>query len=139
MDLVIDANVVIALLINPKNFAHPFFSQRIRLFAPELLREELEEKREVIRARTIFTDQEISALIDAIQQRIRFVPIAEFVRRWREAMQVCPDPDDIMYFALALHLRCSLWSNDKRLKEQKKIPVYATHELMELLGIPDPP
>ena len=47
----------------------------------------------------------------------------------------CPDEKDITYFALALYLRCPLWSNEKRLKEQKEVIVYATHELMKLFNL----
>lgn len=139
MDLVIDANVVIALLINPKRFAHPIFSQRIRLFSPELLRVELEKKRDTIREQSRFTDTEIATLLNMVQERIQFVPIAAFIAKWEEAEQICPDPDDLMYFALALQLRCPIWSNDKKLKEQKRITIYATHELVEMLGTSDRP
>jgi len=34
-----------------------------------------------------------------------------------------------MYFALALKMKCPIWSNDKRLKEQKTIKIISTDEL----------
>jgi len=52
-----------------------------------------------------------------------------------EAIKVCPDPKDVPYFALAMHLKCPLWSNDKQLKSQETVKVYATHELLELFGL----
>lgn len=36
------------------------------------------------------------------------------------------------YFALALKLKCPIWSNDKKLKEQNIITIYHTHELSKL-------
>ena len=51
---------------------------------------------------------------------------------WLRSLRECPDPKDIVYFALAIHLRCSIWTNEKKLKEQEEIRVYHTHELIKL-------
>jgi predicted nucleic acid-binding protein len=51
-----------------------------------------------------------------------------------QARLFSPDPDDVAYFALALQLRCPLWSNDKRLKEQNEVHVLTTTELAALLA-----
>lgn len=40
---------------------------------------------------------------------------------------------DSEYFALALKLNCAIWSNDKRLKQQDKIKVYSTEDLVKVL------
>jgi predicted nucleic acid-binding protein len=50
----------------------------------------------------------------------------------KKAEQISPDPDDVMYFATALKLNCSIWSNDKEMKKQKYVRVYATHDLVKL-------
>jgi predicted nucleic acid-binding protein len=55
--------------------------------------------------------------------------LSEFVQ---EAENITPDPDDMVYFALALRMKCPIWSNDKKLKEQEKVKVYNTHELVNL-------
>ncbi len=34
-----------------------------------------------------------------------------------------------------IDLKCPLWSNEKRLKEQNEIMVYATHELLRLFNV----
>ena len=46
---------------------------------------------------------------------------------------ISPDEKDTAYFALALKLKCAIWSNDKKLKEQDKVTVYNTGELMKLI------
>ncbi len=43
-----------------------------------------------------------------------------------------PDENDIIYFALALKLKCCIWSNDKALKRQDRIMVLSTKELLGL-------
>ncbi|MBT5021736.1 hypothetical protein HOK51_08530 [Candidatus Woesearchaeota archaeon] len=46
---------------------------------------------------------------------------------------ICPDENDVDYFALALKLNCAIWSNDKKLKNQNSIIVYSTEELINLI------
>lgn len=50
-----------------------------------------------------------------------------------EASKISPDSDDVVYFALALKFDCSIWSNDKRLKEQPAVKILTTEELLEML------
>ena len=53
-----------------------------------------------------------------------------------EAKKICPDRDDVPYFALALKFNIPIWSNDKKLKEQNKIKVYSTQDILNLLSYP---
>jgi predicted nucleic acid-binding protein len=41
---------------------------------------------------------------------------------------------DIEFLALALRFKCSLWSNDKRLKKQTQVVVLTTNELIKIIG-----
>ena len=52
----------------------------------------------------------------------------------KEAKRLSPDDKDVMYFALALKLRCAIWSNDKELKKQKEVTIYNTQELFDELN-----
>ena len=46
-----------------------------------------------------------------------------------EAEKFSPDEKDVMYLALALKLKCAVWSNDKKLKQQDRVKVYSTEDL----------
>lgn len=72
-------------------------------------------------------------ILSLLYSRIELVPFSAFEKYLSEAKTICPDPDDIEYFALALKLQCSLWSNDKKLKEQTKVKIISSHELLVLL------
>ena len=37
----------------------------------------------------------------------------------------------MVYFALELKLNWGIWSNDKKLKEQNKVKVYSTEDLLK--------
>lgn len=44
---------------------------------------------------------------------------------------ICPDPDDVAYVALALKLKCFIWSNDRTLKKELKlIKVFNSEEIL---------
>ena len=139
MRLVVDANIPIALLLRYGITGKLFFANELELFAPEFLKFELRKHREMVRVRSVMSDELIAQLMARILCRIKFIPEEQLETYLKSAERICPDPGDVLYFALALHLRCPIWSNDKRLKEQKKISIYATHELVELLGISDHP
>lgn len=133
MQLIVDANVVIAALIKPGLPADLFFKEELELVAPKLLFEEIKNNKELIVRKSRLSEEEINKFIFIFEQRIFIVPEEEFVRFKKKAEEICPDPKDVTYFALALYLNCPIWSNEKKLKEQPKVEVYATHELMKLL------
>lgn len=63
------------------------------------------------------------------------VPKDDFKEYFELAEKISPDPDDFMYFALALKLKCPIWSNDKELKKQNEIIIYSTEDLIKELEI----
>ncbi|MFA5049671.1 MAG: PIN domain-containing protein [Candidatus Micrarchaeia archaeon] len=50
-----------------------------------------------------------------------------------ESLEVSPDPSDWIFFAVAFYKKCALWSNDKKLKNQSKIKVFDTSDLILIL------
>ncbi|MBI3190829.1 hypothetical protein HYZ41_03935 [archaeon] len=72
----------------------------------------------------------ISNLLNATMQ---FAGTEEYMRFLSRAIRICPDKDDIDFFALAMKLDCPLWSNDKALKKQPRVSIF-TEELVRLLG-----
>lgn len=81
------------------------------------------------------TKKEFDWLLIILRRKIIIVPEEEFLKYREKAEEICPDPKDIVYFALALLLKCSIWTNEKKLKEQDNVKVYSTHELMKLFGV----
>lgn len=135
MQIIIDANVVIAMLIKPGKPVDLFFKEELEIFAPELLFEELERNKKEIIKKSRLTKKEFDWLLIILRRKIIIVPEEEFLKYREKAEEICPDPKDIVYFALALLLKCSIWTNEKKLKEQDNVKVYSTHELMKLFGV----
>lgn len=133
MELVVDANVVIAALISPQGHtADLFFSVPFEISAPELLLAEIEEHRLELLKKTGLTPADFDKALSFLTPRIKLFPIEELLKFLPRAKEICPDKDDVAYFALALKLNCPLWSNDKELKEQKEMKVFSTSEVLEL-------
>ena len=132
MQVVIDANIVIAMLIKPGKPIGLISHNGLDIFAPELLFKEIKQNIETIIDKSRLTKDEIHQFITALRNNINIIPEEEFLKHRGKAEEICPDPKDITYFALALHLKCAIWTNENKLKEQNQIPIYKTHELFHL-------
>jgi predicted nucleic acid-binding protein len=135
MQIVIDANPLMSILIKPGKPVQLLFMEEIELAAQSLLLDELHRNVYLITQKSKLTNDEIIRFLTIIKKRIKVIPEEEFISFRKKAEEICPDKKDVTYFALALYLKCPIWSNEKVLKEQKDVKVYATHELMKLLGI----
>ncbi len=132
MELVVDANVLIsALIASQGKSCELVFNDRLRLYAPEFLLEEVEKYKEEILTKSKLSKSEFDLFLSIISTRIDFIPYSDFENYIPESEKFSPDPNDTEYFALALKLKCGFWSNDKRLKEQNKVKVYSTTELLK--------
>ena len=71
--------------------------------------------------------------MDTLKKRIITVSNEETEKYFPEAKKISPDEKDVDYFALALKLKCAIWSKDKALKEkQNEIAIYATEDLAKM-------
>ncbi|MBU0757200.1 MAG: hypothetical protein KKF44_03990 [Nanoarchaeota archaeon] len=112
-----------------------FFHHRIELFAPQLLFTELHNNKSEIIDKSKLNREQFDWLYTILRNNIIIVPEEDFLNFKDKAKIICPDTKDIVYFALALYLSCPIWTNEKKLKEQKEIKVYATHDLIFMLNI----
>ena len=132
MDVVVDANILFASIIKEGVTIRLIFTDELHLFAPEFLLSEFSKHREEILEKTYRSEDEFNKLIEVISRRINFVPKEEIDPFMKNAEKISPDPDDSMYFALAMRIGAAIWSNDSRLKNQNKIKVHTTSELIKM-------
>ncbi len=135
MRLVVDANVIMSLLIKPGLNIDLFLLDELEIFAPKLLFEELERNKSIIIAKSSLNEEDVISLFTILKKKINVVSEEDFINYRKSAEDICLDPKDITYFALALHLKSSLWTNEKRLQKREIIKVYPTHELMKIFGL----
>ena len=133
MQVITDANIIIAMLVRPGKPIDLFFDSRLSLYAPHLLFVELENNKEEIMEKTGLTEDEFEWLYSILKHNIEIIPEEEFLRFRETAENICPDSKDIVYFALALYLNCPIWSNDPHFKEQSLVKVFTTRQLIHNL------
>ena len=136
MELIIDANIVISALISWNGKTRDLiFVKDFSLFTPEYLLEEIEKYKNEIIIKSNLNEESFKLAMSLIFSKIRLIPFSEFELLIPKAKNICPDPNDEEYFALALSRNTSLWSNDKALKQQSVIKVFTTQELIKTLKL----
>ena len=131
MNLVIDSNILFAALIREGGTSDILFKHT--LYAPEFIFEEFKKYRDYLKGKTKRTEEEFEELFDLFERHVILMPEEEIEHFIAKAEEISPDVKDTIYLALAMKLRCGLWSNDSDLKEkQRVVQVYSTEELMKL-------
>ena len=64
---------------------------------------------------------------------VDFVALKDYRKFFGKAFDVCPDSNDVDYFALALKEGVSVWTNDRRLKGQSVVEVLNTMDVVGLI------
>lgn len=131
MELVVDANILFAALIKDSHTRHLLLSSSGTFYIPEFFFEEMHKHINVLSKKTGLSKEAVKDLFDEfiLTANIIPVPFSEFREHLKKATVISPDKGDIPYFALALKIKCPIWSNDKKLQEQKSIKIYTTEEL----------
>ena len=133
MDLVVDANEIFAALIKESKAYEFLFDERMHHFTTEFFFTEFKEHSEEIQEKTEKSEEELNRLLDVLKKKITLIPLEELLPYVDEAEKISPDPADVAYIALALKLKCAIWSQDRKLKEkQNRVQVYSTEDLVRM-------
>nr|MDO8087411.1 PIN domain-containing protein [Candidatus Sigynarchaeum springense] len=133
MDLVLDANILFATLVKDGTTSRLFFLDSLHLYAPEFLLEEFKKYESDIRAKTHRDAQDFERILSTFRDRLTFIAKDDVADSLEDAKRVSPDPKDVPYLVVAIKLGISIWSNDKHLKEQQRVKVLATRDLVKIL------
>tara|TARA_Y100000310_G_C20425287_1_gene688747 strand:+ start:412 stop:831 length:420 start_codon:yes stop_codon:yes gene_type:complete len=134
MDLVVDTNVIFAAMIKDSFTYSLLFSSEYRLFTPEYTFTEFKKHKEEILEKTERTTEDFFRVLEILKLRINLVPLEELTNYIEKAEKITPDPDDMVYFALALRLNCAIWTNDKKLKNQDSVNIYSTDQIKDMIN-----
>ena len=136
MKLVVDANVLFSFF-KASSSTRALITQLgfLELYAPSLALEELLKYKELICKKSHIDGEAFDEIIEVLKTFVSFEPVEAFKEFLPETKRISPDPNDVAYFALALKLNCPIWSNDAKLKQQSRVKVFSTKELLKLLGI----
>ena len=132
MDLVVDANIIFSALIRQGVTAKLLFVDDLHLYAPEFLLDEVRKHHGYLSKKTHRSKEEFESIYNVLKRRIVFIPKDNIKFYLEKADKISPDPDDSIYFAAALRMNISIWSNEKRLTKQNIIKVYTTQQIYEM-------
>lgn len=136
MELVVDANVLIASFLKEGTTRALLLDTRLKLYAPEHLISEVSrhlEENASLRKRIGLSNQELQDLFRILTHRIQTIPIESYKGAMNKALSLAPHEEDAPYLAVALCLGIPIWSSDRGLKEQNTLAVYSTPEVIALL------
>ena len=135
MILIVDANVLFSALMKNSLTAELIFEEDLLLSTPEFIITEFFKYEDLILKRTHRTKEEFIQIMHMLKDIITVVPKEDYAKFIEEAEKFSPDKKDVLYLALALKLKCGVWSNDKKLKTQDKVKVYSTEEVKKELSL----
>ena len=133
MELVVDANILFSALIKNSVTAELLFEDSLKLYTPEFIIEEFFNYEDIILKKTSRSRESFIQIMHALKEVITVIPKKEYISFFEKAKTISPDEKDVLYFALAIKMNCGIWSNDKKLKEQNKVLVYSTTEVMNFV------
>lgn len=134
MQLVVDANILFSALIKDSTTRNLISEPKLSLYTPKFFVEEFLEHLWELKEKTGADENLLKEkLNDFIIKNIKLISSKDIFEFVSEARTISPDKDDIAYFALALKLKCPIWSNDFKLKNQSRIKIYSTKEIINKL------
>ncbi len=136
MELVVDANILLAALLKEAITRELLLDSRLRLYAPEHLTSEilhLLKKNTSIQKRIGLSPKQLEELFYLLTQEIETIPKKNYAAAIQEAYKIAPHKEDAPYLALALVLNIPIWSNDKGIHSQNSVKVFTTKEILNIL------
>lgn len=135
--LIVDANVFVSALLKNSATRNLLLKEKnLLLFSPEFIKQEvtkyLPDFSKKLKIETTELKESIQDLFEV--SNIIIVSSKEYEKFLAKALKASPDKKDTAYFALAMMLKCPMWSQDKALKKQNAVKVYSTKEVLELLS-----
>lgn len=134
MRLILDNNILFSLMKPDSMNSFLFENANSEFFAPSFIIEEFDKYEKECLRKSGLSKKEFGQWKKDIFSKINFVKFEYFKEMVKIARNFCPDEDDVFYFAICLKLNLPLWSNDKKLREQDKIVVLDTEDLIEMIN-----
>ncbi|MFT4261195.1 MAG: PIN domain-containing protein [Candidatus Woesearchaeota archaeon] len=131
MNIVVDTNILITFFWKENVFEKMIKKYKINCYSPEFALEEINKYQSIIIKKANISKKEFEDKRLELAIYVNFVSLEEYQSHFKQAIKISPDKNDVDFFALSLKIVSPVWSNDKELKNQTKIPVFSTGEILE--------
>ncbi len=134
MNLVIDANILIAALLRDSKVRELIVNSPHKLLVPEVHFQEIEEHKEELLKKSELSEEEFDILLMKLSNYFTIIKNEKISPFLKEAEDLIGniDRDDVPIIATSLaHDNCPIWSDDKHFKQQKKIKIWKTEDIIK--------
>ncbi len=133
MELTVDTNIIVSALIKDGLTRKILFEPDLSFFSPEFIIDETYRHIDEIAKKADESRETIEEVLNDIfsKANIIVIPFEELKPYVGESKELTPDIEDVLYFACALKTKSPIWSNENKLKNQKKVEIIKTHELID--------
>ena len=131
MRLVVDTNILFSFF-NKNSFTRRLLENpNFNLISPEYSLEEIKKYSNLITSKTKISEKRFKESLRELKKIVKFIPQKRYLKFLRIAGEISPDFYDKDFLALCLKENSVLWSNDKILKNQNKVKVLSTEEILK--------
>ncbi len=132
MKVVVDTNILFGFFWQNSVTKKLLTSSDFKLVSPEIALKELEKYSDEICKKLKINKEIFKKQFENLKEIIDFINRREYLDFIKEAENFSPDKNDTDFFALCLKEKSFLWSNDALLKNQEKIKVFFTKDIIEI-------
>ena len=137
--IVVDASILFSFF-KPESFTRNLlksvYLKGAKLIVPDFALDELYLLKQKICRFCGIGSLEFIISFTLLSEIIDVVPRSEFEKFESKALNLLPGhTKDMPYFALALSSDCSIWSNEKRFREQSEVDISSTDDIKRLFDI----
>ena len=136
MKLIIDTNILISSLLKDSTTREILLNESFNFYLPEIVLSEINKYLPYIIQKSELSEEKIKKLLNTLLENLILVPIDEYEKKMDEGMKIIGNIDekDSQFIALALSIENNgIWSNDKHFEKQKKIKIFKTINILNLL------
>lgn len=136
MNIVIDANILIAALLKDSKMRELIVNSPHNLLVPEVHFQEIEEHKEELLEKSGLSEEEFDTLLMKLSNYFAIIKNEKILPFLKEAEDLMGniDKDDVPIIATSLvYDSCPIWSDDKHFQQQKKIKVWKTEEIIKAI------
>ncbi len=134
MKVTVDANILFSALLKDGATRRVWFNPGLELFAPAFLLSEFYKYKSYLTKKFSGSGEEFEELLGKLIVQARFVADEELVPFLPAASSLTNDEKDWLYVACALCKNTVIWSNDKGFRNQRRVEVFSTEELIKKTG-----
>ena len=136
MNIVIDANILIAALLKDSKMRELIVNSLHKLLVPEVHFQEIEEHKAELLEKSGLNEEEFDILLMKLSNYFTIAKsdsVLSFIEE-AENLMGSIDKDDVPVIATSLaYKNCPIWSDDKHFQQQKKIKVWKTEEIIKTI------